>query len=296
MATYLTVQEKVLTDYFDKFVAASKANQRRPLAFMSMFREINCTLSCRTFFGGYISRDAVRKIAADYLATAALELANVPLSMYIPFTQALVREADGQCYPCRVREMCGCMQGTPDDWGDAQVGRGYWVLRMMKSKRYRERIAAGETDDTSSGATTWLFQVLAQRPDALDPLREEKPAARGGDTSKRFDLPMLESLTCRSAAIKELLRRRPPVVFAPYLATKNLPLTPNYILPKGSMIIPSYCPALHGTDVYPNPDVVDPERWISGDAPRPRPKLGSTSVRCRITASQEGVYKVTVTI
>lgn len=44
MATYFPVQERVLTDYFDRFVAASKANQGRPMAFMPMFREINCAL------------------------------------------------------------------------------------------------------------------------------------------------------------------------------------------------------------------------------------------------------------
>ncbi len=88
MATYLPMQENVLADYFDKFVAASESNQGRPMAFMTMFREINCALSCRTFFGDYISKDAVEKIANDfYLATAALELVNVPLSMYIPFTK-----------------------------------------------------------------------------------------------------------------------------------------------------------------------------------------------------------------
>jgi C-22 sterol desaturase len=88
LATYLPLQEKVFTDYFDKFVFASKANNERPMAFMAMFREINCALSCRTFFGDYISQDTVKKITNDfYLATAALEIVNIPLSMYIPFTK-----------------------------------------------------------------------------------------------------------------------------------------------------------------------------------------------------------------
>lgn len=52
----------------------------------------------------------------------------------------------------------------------------------------------------------------------------------------------------------------------PYLATKNFPVTPNYTVPKGAMIIPSCYPALHDPNVYSNPDNFDPERWISGDA------------------------------
>ncbi|RYO88895.1 hypothetical protein DL764_008663 [Monosporascus ibericus] len=132
--TYLTVQEKVLTDYFDKFVAASKANQGRPMAFAPMFREINCTISCRTFFGDYISQDVVKNIAADYLVTAAVELVSVSLVDVHSVHQGLVREAEGQCCPCRLREMCGSLQGIHDDWGDAHIGRRHWVLRMMESK------------------------------------------------------------------------------------------------------------------------------------------------------------------
>ncbi|KAK1145885.1 hypothetical protein N8T08_003831 [Aspergillus melleus] len=295
ISTYLPVQEKVLGDYFNKFVAASEANQGRPMAFMTMFREINCALSCRTFFGDYISQSAVKKIADDfYLATAAMELVNVPLSMYIPFTKTWLgkRTADAvhvefaKCAAaCKVNMAKGA---TPTCVVD------HWVLHMMESERYRERTAAGETglekptnmireftneeisetlftflfasQDASSSATTWLFQILAQRPDVLNRLREENLAARGGDKNKPFDLPMLESLTYTAAVIKELLRHRPPVIFVPYLATKNFPVTPNYTVPKGSMIIPSCYPALHDPEAYPDPNVFNPDRWITGDA------------------------------
>ncbi|KAJ5122679.1 Cytochrome P450 61 [Penicillium atrosanguineum] len=295
LSSYLPVQEKVFTDYFGKFVAASKANQGRSTEFMTLFREINCAISCRTFFGDYISQDAVTKITEDfYVATAALELVNIPLSIYIPFTKCWLgkRAADAvhvefaKCAAvCKERMALG---STPTCIVD------HWVLHMMESNRYRERITAGEKDvekpsnlirefsneeigetlftflfasqDASSSATTWLFQVLAQRPDVLDRLREENLAARGGDKYKSFDLPMLESLTYTNAVIKEILRHRPPVIFVPYLATRDFPVTPNYTVSKGSMIIPSCYPALHDPEAYPNPDVFDPDRWISGDA------------------------------
>ena len=295
ISTYLPVQEKVLATYFDKFVAASEANASQPHACMPMFREINCALSCRTFFGDYISQDAVKKIADDfYLVTAAMELVNVPLSMYIPFTKvwrgkrtadAVHREFAKAAAACKANMATGAAPSSIVD---------HWVLHMMESQRYRERLAAGEVDiekptnlirdftneeisdtlftflfasqDASSSATTWLFQILAQRPDVLDRLREENLAARGGDKDKPFDLPMLESLTYTHAVIKELLRHRPPVIFVPYLATKNFPVTPDYTVPKGSMIIPSCYPALHDPKVYPQPDVFDPDRWITGDA------------------------------
>ncbi|KAH6850437.1 cytochrome P450 [Chaetomium sp. MPI-CAGE-AT-0009] len=295
IATYLPAQERVLADYFDKFVAASQVNHNRPLPFMTLFREINCALSCRTFFGDYISPAAVKKIADDfYLATAALELVNVPFSMYIPFTKPWRGKRTADAVHAEFARCAAACKRNMATGAAPTCIVDHWVRHMFESNRYRARVAAGEVDaekppnlireftdeeisetlftflfasqDASSSATTWLFQILAQRPDVLGRLREENLAARGGDRNRPFDLPMLESLTYTSAVVKELLRYRPPVIFVPYLATKPFPITPDYTVPKGAMVIPSCYPALHDPKVYPNPDMFDPDRWITGDA------------------------------
>lgn len=295
MATYLPAQEKVFADYFDKFIAASEANQGKPMAFMALFREINCALSCRTFFGDYISQDAVKMIADDfYLITAALELVNIPLSMYVPFTKPWQGKRTADAVHAEFARCAAACKANMATGAKPTCIVDHWVLHMMESEKYRERVATGETDaqkptnmireftneeisetlftflfasqDASSSATTWLFQILAQRPDVLDRVREENLAARGGDRSKGFDLPMLESLTYTNAVVKELLRHRPPVIFVPYLATKDFPVTPDYTVGKGSMIVPSCWPALHDPEAYPGPNVFNPDRWISGDA------------------------------
>ncbi|KAM5349240.1 hypothetical protein ACJ41O_005747 [Fusarium nematophilum] len=295
LSTYLPVQEKVYDQYFDKFVAASEANGGKPTVFMGLFREINCALSCRTFFGDYISQDAVKKIADDfYLVTAALELVNVPLSIYVPYTKCWKGKRTAQAVLAEFARCAAACKANMASGAEPTCIVDQWVMHMYESRRYQERIAAGEegvekpanlirefsneeigqtlftflfaSQDASSSATTWLFQILAQRPDVLDRLREENLAARGGDKTRPFELEMFESLPYTNAVIKELLRHRPPVIFVPYLATKPFPVAPNYTVPKGSMIIPSCYPALHDPEVYPNPDVFDPERWISGDA------------------------------
>ncbi|KAL4893010.1 cytochrome P450 [Aspergillus ambiguus] len=295
LATYLPVQERVFDDYFEKFVGASADNKGQPMEFMTMFREINCALSCRTFFGNYISQDAVKKIADDfYLITAALELVNIPFSMYVPFTKPWLGKRTADAVHAEFARCAAACKTNMASGAAPTCIVDHWVLHMMESSRYREMVATGETNvqrpanlireftneeigetlftflfasqDASSSATTWIFQVLAQRPDVLGRVREENLAARGGDRSKPFDLPMLESLTYTNAVVKELLRHRPPVIFVPYLATRNFPVTQNYTVPKGSMVIPSCYPALHDPDVYPDPDVFEPERWITGDA------------------------------
>ena len=295
LSTYLPVQDAVYADYFDKFVAASDTNKGQPMAFMGLFREINCALSCRTFFGDYISQDAVKKIADDfYLITAALELVNVPFSIHIPFTKCWHGKRIADAVQA---EFAKCAAASKANMATGAVPTcivDQWVLHMMESERYYKKVAAGNqqaekpknlirefaneeigqtmftflfaSQDASSSATTWLFQILAQRPDVMKRLRVENLAVRGGDRHRPIDLSMFESLTYTNVVVKELLRYRPPVIFVPYLATKAFPVTPTYTVPKGAMIIPSCYPALHDPNVYPNPNIFDPDRWITGDA------------------------------
>jgi C-22 sterol desaturase len=122
------------------------------------------------------------------------------------------------------------------------------------------------SQDATSSACTWLFQIMAGRPDLLDKVREENLRVRGGDMNVRFSMDLLEQMTFTRAIIKETLRYRPPVIMVPYLAKKSFPITDSYTVPKGAMVVPSVWPATHDPEAYPNPDTFDPYRWITGDA------------------------------
>jgi C-22 sterol desaturase len=295
LGTYLPAQEQVYSDYFDRFAALSRDNGFRPSKSMVLFREINCALSCRTFFGDYISQNTVKSIADDfYLVTAALELVNVPLSMYVPYTKPWLGKRTADAVQAEFSKCAATCKSNMAAGATPNCVVDHWVLHMMESKAYQIHVAAGESDapkpsnlireftndeiaqtlftflfasqDASSSATTWLFQILAQRPDVLSRLRDENLSVRGGDPQRPFDLGMYESLTYTNAVIKEVLRYRPPVIFVPYETTKSFPITPNYTVPKGAMVVPSCYPALHDPAAYPDPEVFDPDRWITGDA------------------------------
>jgi C-22 sterol desaturase len=292
---YLPTQEKVWSEYFSKFVSASQENNGQPMPFMGQFREINCAMSCRTFVGNYISDQAVKRIADDYYCiTAALELVNIPFSIYVPYTKVWLgkRAADGV-----LKEFTRCAHAARINMATGQnpsciIDR--WIISMIESKEYYDKFEAGNLDatkpsvlirqfadfeiaqtmftflfasqDASSSSTTWLFQIMAQRPEILDRIRQENLKARGNNRNEQLSLEMLESMTYTNAVVKEILRYRPPVIFVPYSAKKDFPITPTYTVPKGAMVIPSCYPALHDPEVYPQPDVFNPERWISGDA------------------------------
>ncbi|RMD40931.1 hypothetical protein DV735_g4188, partial [Chaetothyriales sp. CBS 134920] len=292
---YLAGQEEIYDKYFTRFLEMSKDNDFKPQPWMPAFRELMCAVACRTFVGHYMSEKVVKKIAHDYyLITAALELVNFPI--ILPFTKSwygkkaadMVLEEFEKCAAkSEVRMAAG---GQPNCIMDA------WISQMQASARYREKIARGETveesekppqvlrdfshheiamtvftflfasQDATSSATTWLFQLMADRPEWLDKVREENLRLRDGDRNKPFTMDMLESMVYTRAVVKETLRYRPPVIMVPYIVKKDFPVTPTYTAKKGSMLIPSVWPATHDPEAYPDPDSFNPERWISGDA------------------------------
>ncbi|RMZ89311.1 hypothetical protein DV736_g3446, partial [Chaetothyriales sp. CBS 134916] len=292
---YLSGQEEVYDKYFNAFVQISKDNGGQPEPWMPIFRELMCAVACRTFVGHYMSEKVVKKIAHDYyLITAALELVNFPI--ILPFTKSwygkkaadmVLAEFEKCAAKSEVRMAAG---GQPNCIMDA------WISQMQASAHYRQKIAHGEkvddsekppqvlrdfshheiamtvftflfaSQDATSSATTWLFQLMANRPDWLDKVREENLRLRDGDRNKPFTMDMLESMVYTRAVVKETLRYRPPVIMVPYVVKKDFPVTPTYTAKKGSMLIPSVWPATHDPEAYPDPDTYDPERWISGDA------------------------------
>lgn len=292
---YLPRQEEVYDKYFEKFVSISKKNNGKPVPFMHVFRELMCAVSCRTFVGYYMSDETIEKIAEDYYnITAALELVNFP--WIIPFSKTWYgkKAADmvlDEFAKCAAKSKTRMAAG-----GDVTCILDAWVQHMIVSEKYRERVAKGEevpqeekpdmlirqfsdfeismtvltflfaSQDATSSASTWLFQLMADRPEILDKVREENVRMRNGDLSKRFSMDMLERMQYTRAVVKETLRYRPPVLMVPYIAKKAFPITENYTIPKGAMVVPATYNALHDPEAYPNPDAFDPDRWITGDA------------------------------
>ncbi|KAF7555426.1 hypothetical protein G7046_g6554 [Stylonectria norvegica] len=294
LQTYLPGQEEVYNVYFRRFRQVTEEAKGEPVPFMPEFREVMCAVSCRTFVGHYISDEAVKKIADDYyLITAALELVNFPI--IIPFTKTWYGKKASDMVLAEFSKCAAKSKVRMAAGGDITCIMDGWVLQMIQSERWREAEAKGETEglekpqpllrmfsdyeisqtvftflfasqDATSSAATWLFQVTAQRPDVLDRIREENIKIRNGDPNAELDMDQLESLTYTRAVVRELLRWRPPVLMIPYLVKKAFPITPSYTVPKGSMLIPTTYMALHDPDVYDNPENFDPERYYSGDA------------------------------
>ena len=293
---YLPGQEECYDKYFARFLEISEhGDKEKGIAFMPMLRELMCAVSLRTFVGYYISDAAVKKIADDYwMITAALELVNFPV--IIPFTKTWYGKKAADMVLEEFAKCAAKSKARMAVGGEITCIMDAWVKSMIDSAKYNQKIAKGipvdpsekpttvvrdftdyeisqtvftflfASQDATSSACTWLFQLMADRPEILDKVRAENLAARNGDKHVRFSMDLLENLPYTRAVVKETLRYRPPVIFVPYLVKKPFPVTPTYTAPKGSMIIPSCWPALHDAEAYPNPHTYDPDRWITGDA------------------------------
>jgi C-22 sterol desaturase len=295
LANYMPKLEDVYDRYFASFMEKSAQNDFKPIPWMPQLREFMCALSCRTFVGHYMTDEAIKKIADDYyMITAALELVNFPV--ILPFTKTwygkkaadMVLEEFSKCSAkSKVRMAAG---------GEIGCIMDAWVKAMLDSAAYREKVSKGiavadsekpshllrdftdyeiaqtvftflfASQDATSSACTWLFQIMADRPDILDKVREENLRIRNGDRSAKISMDLLDQMTYTRAVVKETLRYRPPVILVPYMVKKDFPVTPTYTLPKGSMIVPSVWPATHDPDAYQDPETFDPDRWITGDA------------------------------
>lgn len=285
MGMYLPGQEEVYDAYFKQFLEFSKDG--KPRQYMGMFRDINCAASLRTFCGHYISDEAVADISENYYKiTAALELVNFPI--IIPFTKTWYGKkcADNVLAifaECARKSRQAMLAGkepecTMDQWIKSMIDANASTDQEDGSKRANLSIRDFSdheismtiftflfaSQDASSSATTWQFQILANRPDVLEKVREEQLRVRGGDPYKRLDLDMVDQMVYTRAVVKEQLRYRPPVIMVPYEVKKSFNVTPEYRVPKGAMIIPTTYPALHDPEAYVDPESFNPDRWLEG--------------------------------
>ena len=295
LSSYLPVQEEVITRFLHSLVYTTSPGKETPVAFLAIFRELNCAISCRTFAGDYMTEEDIKDVARDFNRfTAAVGLFDIPLAKYIPFTTAWLGRraafATQETFTRSVKKSRARMSAGAqptcmiDQWvqdmlacNSYQQQRDTGVGSVKKPRKFIRNYTDEEVGrvmfghlfgslEATSSATTWLFQILAHRPDVLHRIRVENLSARGGNINRSFDMAMQKSLVYTHAVIKEILRYRPPVPMIPYKTIQPLVVSPQYTIPSGATVLPSFYSALHDPVAYPNPDSFVPERWLTGDA------------------------------
>lgn len=259
-------------------------------------RNMNMETSLRVFCGQHIPEHAAAEISDKYwLITRALELVNFPLALpgtkvykAIQARKVAMKWLELAAKNSKISMAAG---NEPECMIDAWVkeitdpsykGRSEFTDREMAMVIFSFLFAS---QDAMSSGLIYAFQHLADRPEILAKIKEESDRVRGGDPEKFLTLDMLDEMTYLKAFVKESLRLKPPVTMVPYKCTKSFNISPDYTVPKNSMLIPSIYPSLHDPAVYPEPDKLLPDRWLDPEStantnPRNFLVFGSGPHRC----------------
>lgn len=247
-------------------------------------RDLNMETSLKVFCGDYIPEDAQQDISDKYwLITVALELVNFPFAwpgtkvynaikarkvaikwFEYASAQSKIKMAEGHEPECLIDHWTKAMIEAKNNSNDDTSSK------VLRAREFSDNEIAMvvlsflfASQDAMTSGVVYIFQLLADNPDILAKVRQEQLKVRGGDLESPTTLEMLDEMTYTRACIKESLRVKPPVIMVPYLTKKAFPITENYTVPKGTMLIPSIYPSLHDPNVYSDPESFIPERWLT---------------------------------
>ncbi|EJD04246.1 C-22 sterol desaturase [Fomitiporia mediterranea MF3/22] len=295
LGTYCPIQDMIARKHFARWLENAKKN---PSAQPIMFpvRDMNMDTSLKVFCGNYIPEHATREISDKYwLITKALELVNFPLA--IPGTKIYnaiqARKLTMKWLTLAVKNSKISMVAghEPECMIDAWVkeladpaykGRREFSDREMAMVLFSFLFAS---QDAMSSGLIYAFQHLADRPDMLAKIKAESDCVRGNDPDKPLTLEMLDEMHYLRAFVKESLRLKPPVTMVPYKCLKPFNITPGYTVPVNTMLIASTYPSLHDPSVYPEPETLNPDRWLDPESiantnPKNYLVFGSGAHRC----------------
>ncbi|KAL4071072.1 cytochrome P450 [Scleroderma yunnanense] len=118
----------------------------------------------------------------------------------------------------------------------------------------------GAGSDTTASAITFIVFSAALNPKAQEKVQEELDAVVGRDRLPTF--ADWDALPQTTAFIAETARWRPIVPGGfPHCATKDV-IWNGYLIPAGTAVVANHWAIANDPEVFPNPEVFDPQRWI----------------------------------
>ena len=260
---------------------------------MMTTRHMNMETSLRVFCGYHIPDSAVDEINAKYwFITQSLELVNFPIPL--PGTK-VYKAIQARKLVMRWLELAAKKSkiamgegGRPecmlDAWVSIMSEPGYKGRKDFSDYEMAQVIFSFlfASQDAMSSGLIYGFQHLADNPEVLAKVKIEQERIRMGNYEDLITLDQMDDMVYLQAVVKESMRVKPPVTMVhilivkssffmvilipfrqvPYKCKKAFPISENYTVPAGSMVIPSFYNSLHDPQVYADPDAFNPERWM----------------------------------
>ncbi len=111
--------------------------------------------------------------------------------------------------------------------------------------------------ETSANALTWTLFLLSQHPEIAADLLDELQNTLHGEAPT---VEQLQQLPLLERVIKESMRLLPPVPWNGRVASQPTELG-GYALPAGTEVLVSIYHTHHMSELYPEPEAFNPQRW-----------------------------------
>jgi pentalenene oxygenase len=111
--------------------------------------------------------------------------------------------------------------------------------------------------ETTATTLSWMFQLLTSHPEVEKRLHAEVDEVLDGRAPEYADVP---KLTYTAQVVSETLRFSPPAWMLSRRARNDIELD-GYRIPAGAPVMFSPYALHRDPEVYPEPDVFDPDRW-----------------------------------
>eukprot|EP00897_Mesotaenium_endlicherianum_P007114 jgi/Mesen1/6430/ME000329S05584 len=274
LGTYIDIQERTIRDHLDRWSTEAQAT-KEPFIMRHLLREMNLETSQNVFVGPYLTPEARAHLNHDYnlfnVGLLALPI-NLPGFAFWKATKAVQRLIStlGDC----ARQSKECMA---TGIVEPRCLLDFWMVETLQEIReaqegglpappYSSDTEIGQlifdflfaAQDATTSSLVWCVTLLAEHPDVLARVRAEL-ASLHPQASAPYSHSLLRSLTYAETVMKEMLRFRPPATLVPHVASVDFPLTPDYTVPKGTIVFPSLFESSY--QGFSNPYQFDPDRF-----------------------------------
>jgi len=275
LSFYIGIQEEAIRRHMEAWVLEGGRDTVR-----TKVRDLNVETSLKVFLGNYID-DKTREIFSVKYHEMNEGMLAFPIAYY---GGTLWRAIQARKFVVPILKTCAAeskkrMQNglqpecLLDFWlqhqvqlvAESQASNGTIPMPTHTDDQHIAEVMLDflfASQDASTASLMWVLCVLADNPEVLAKVRAEQKKARPNDEPITYEMTMNE-FTYTRQVVKENLRWRPPAPMMPHEAIEDCQLTPEYKVPKGSIIFASmyYASSEGFTDGHKfDPDRFSPER------------------------------------
>lgn len=271
LSVYLAIQERLIREHMQQWIASGDTSE-----FRLKVRDLNLVTSQTVFIGPYLTTATDREefchnylLLTEGFLSFPLALPGTGLWRAMKARHKIVDVLVNAAQQSKARMATGAVPECLLDFWSQRINEELAEAKKSGTKPgvHCSDWEMGNTlmdflfasQDASTASLTWTAAYMCDRPDLLAKVQAEQKTARPNNEPLTYDL-IENRMPFTKAVIKEILRFRPPAVMVPAIAMVDFPLTPEYTVPKGTLVVPSIWSAcLQG---FPNAETFDPDRMM----------------------------------